>query len=279
MKKILSVFTITSIVLILLANSNGQFTADYTGSTGLGQSCAQIGCHEGAGTMGVDTAKLWVRVLDAAQNEVNSYTLNQQYTVEIRYRLDGAQKVGFQCTSLFGFSTNKAGTVSNTLMPSYLQVWTDPNGREYVSHTSSGTGNAVMSGGYAIWKYKWTAPSTSPQAIFFHVAVNHTDNNNLKTGDSIHISPMKVLQLPTATGSFASEPELNLYPNPANDVLQINASMHSIRTLRILDLHGRLMKEIHKPGSSIPIQDLPQGNYVCLFDLGSRVITKIVTKE
>lgn len=279
MKKVLSLFSIISFALMLLANSNGIFTADYTGSTGLGQSCAQIGCHEGAGTMGVDTAKIRVRVLDAAQNDVNNYTLNQQYTVEIRYRLDGAVKVGLQCTNLFGFSTNKAGTIANTIMPSYLQVWTDPNGREYVSHTAAGSGTAVMSGAYATWKYKWTAPSTAPQAIFFHVAVNHTDNNNQKTGDSIHISTMKVLQLPTSIQNSEIESDIQVFPNPIKDVFQLKKGIHTIRSIRILDLHGRPLKEIQNPGSSIDVSDLPSGNFVGMFDLGSRVITKILTKE
>jgi len=278
MKRIFISLSLITFSIFLLSYSSGIFVADYTGSTGLGQGCAQVGCHEGIGTMGVDTPKLSVRVLDAANNDVNSYTLNQQYTVEVKFRLDGAVKVGFQCVSLF-FSSGKAGTVSNILMPANLQIYTDGSGREYVSHTAAGSGNAVMSGGYAIWKYKWTAPSTAPQAIFFHVAVNRTNNDMASTGDSILISTNKVLQLPTAYTHFDAAGEIQIFPNPCYNQLHVDASYLNIRTMRVVDLQGRIWLKINSGQDHLDVSNLPKGNYILQIESGSGQVNKLFSKE
>lgn len=279
MKKIFYISLLAIATLALFSNSNGNFTADYTGTTGLGQSCAQVGCHEGIGTMGVDTNKILVRVLDANNIDVNSYTLNQQYTVEIKFKLHGATKVGFQCTSLFGFSSNKAGVVSNTLMPANIQVYTDGSGREYLSHTSTGGGAAVMSNGYAIWRYRWTAPSTSPQAIFFNVAVNRSNNDNTLNGDSIFVSTMKVLQLPTSTSSYSKNDQISLYPNPANTSLSIQTDLNKIESYSIFDLQGRkVIPQTKMSTNTINISNLNKGNYILELKSGESSYTKIFTK-
>jgi hypothetical protein len=210
MKKITYLSFMLMAAVLFYAYSAGNFTADYTGSTGLGQSCAQVGCHEGAGgTQGVDSSRLYVKVLDAANNDVNAYSQGALYTVEIWFKLLGATRVGFQCPALFMFSNAKAGTVSNTIMPTLVQVYTDGSGREYLSHTTAGNGSAVMSGGYAIWKYKWQAPVSGTTAIAFSCAVNRTNTNNDKTGDSIFIST-RILQAPTSINELRKTNNLTL---------------------------------------------------------------------
>lgn len=233
----------TSLALLCLSGlysySSGVFSADYTGSTGLGQSCAQVGCHEGAGgTSGVDSSRLYVRVLDASNNDISTYATGQQYTIEIRFKLLGATRVGFQCPALFLFSTAKAGTVSNTLMPSMVQIYTDGSGREYVSHTTAGNGSAVMSGGYAIWKYTWTAPAAATDAIGFHCAVNRSNADNDKTGDSIFIST-RILQKPTAVNDVRTAEAGLIFPNTCTNSARIRGYQRGYGAVQILNLCGQ----------------------------------------
>jgi hypothetical protein len=262
MKRIIYLSLLSFTAFILFSYSNGIFTADYTGSTGLGQSCAQIGCHTGGGTSGVDTSRLIVRVIDASNTDVNAYSLGQQYNIEMRFKLLGATKVGFQCTNLFYFTNAKAGTISNTTMPTLVQMYTDGSGREYVSHTLLGTGTAVINGGYATWKYKWTAPSTIGNAISFNCTVNKTNSNNLETGDSI-FQTIKTLQIPTNVNEFKKSTNIHVIPNPATQFIDIQTDLTNIDEITVFNLFGqRMPSHASNSNSRIDVSQLVPGKYV-----------------
>lgn len=279
MKRILYTSLFCMTIFALFSYSNGTFTADYTGTTGLGQSCAQIGCHEGIGSFGVDTSKLLVKVLDAANNDVNSYTLNQQYTVEIKFKLGGATKVGLQCTNLFMFAATKAGSIANSIMPSNLQVYTDGSGREYISHTVAGSGAAVISGGYATWKYKWTAPAVATNAIMFNCTVNRSNNDNTQSGDSIFLSTTKILQLPTGVPTVSNPDNITVYPNPANSMLYIRSYFADIDEVCVTDLSGRVhLQKKYSANTPIDISTLAKGNYMLTLKSKNTRYSKLFTK-
>lgn len=281
MKRIIYTLLLAFTSFILFSNSNGTFTADYIGNTGLGQSCAQIGCHDdGGGTQGVDTSRLMVKVLDAANVDVESYSVGQQYNIEIRFKLLGCTKAGFQCVAMGFPSDTKAGTVSNTVMPTLVQMYTDPSGREYMSHTTTGNSTAVISGGYATWKYKWTAPSTGTEAVFFHVAVNRTNNSLNELGDSAFIAN-KVLQKPTAISDLENNHVISVYPNPCQEILNLTAINNTFDQVTLIDMFGRTVKEIHTSGSSTQLRtgDLFRGNYILLFNYDGVTYSKLITKQ
>ncbi len=271
MKRIIYLSLLSLTAFILFSYSNGIFSADYTGSTGLGQSCAQTGCHTGIGSFGVDTNRLIVRVLNASNTDVDAYTLSQQYNIEIKFKLMGATKVGFQCTNLFYFSSVKAGTVSNTTMPTLVQMYTDGSGREYMSHTAAGNGAAVISGGYAIWKYKWTAPAVASAAISFNCAVNKTNNDNTENGDSIFLS-VKTLQLPTGIHDVAEKNNIELFPNPCTDYISLQTDLPLIQKISVIDLYGRqIQSDTSAALNRMDVSSLTTGNYILLLKTTSGV--------
>jgi len=279
MKRIIYLSLLSFTAFVLFSYSNGSFTADYTGSTGLGQGCAQIGCHTGAGTMGVDTNKLIVRVLDGSNNDVNSYTLGQQYNIEVKFKLHGASKIGFQCTNLFYFSNVKAGSIGNTTMPSLVQVFTDGSGREYASHTAAGNGAAVINGAYAIWKYKWTAPSVASAAISFNCAVNRTNSDGSENGDSIFLF-IKTLQLPTSLDEVSVSNQIKIYPNPCQNFISVTSENSEIEEIRILDLKGSLKLQPQlNTKQRIDLSKLNTGNYILLAKTSKGNYTQFFSKE
>ena len=70
--------------------------------------------------------------------------------------------------------------------------------------------------------------------------------------------------------------QLEIFPNPASDYLTIEVKDKAIKRLRVIDLQGRVQKEIHLNGLKIELQidDLSAGIYLLKTDTG--LIQKIV---
>ncbi len=54
---------------------------------------------------------------------------------------------------------------------------------------------------------------------------------------------------------------IGIYPNPADDVLQISDG-EKFSIIRIISLDGSLVKEVSLPGSQIVVSDIPEGVYI-----------------
>lgn len=67
-----------------------------------------------------------------------------------------------------------------------------------------------------------------------------------------------------------NEKELNIYPNPVNEKLFVKGNnLNKIKTARIFDMSGRVVKEIKQPFKNdhvIRVQDLKTGNYILSLD-------------
>ena len=58
------------------------------------------------------------------------------------------------------------------------------------------------------------------------------------------------------------EPSLNLYPNPANDNLNIIGITDRINSIEIYDISGKLVSSVANPNYTISISDLSNGTYL-----------------
>jgi hypothetical protein len=70
----------------------------------------------------------------------------------------------------------------------------------------------------------------------------------------------------------AADKALQVFPNPARDVLQVQASGNEIATMQLIDAAGRVMKQqkVQLSGSasfSFDVQTLPQGKYYLILHL------------
>ncbi len=68
----------------------------------------------------------------------------------------------------------------------------------------------------------------------------------------------------TASAESFDNLKLNIYPNPANDVLNITSELATIQTVSVVDLNGRTVKqvELNKTYSQINVSDLNSGVYM-----------------
>jgi hypothetical protein len=253
-------------IISLCSYSNGSFTSDYMGF-GIGQSCAQIGCHEGIGTSGAQypIAKI------VGTNGVNlattggSYIMGETYDIEIMAPASSA-RVGFQALISTFFADSGVGTISNTVMPANIQLWSSGvKNRQYLTHTFTGM-TAAVNAGMASFKFKWTAPFANVGAVKLAVTLNKSNGNSTKTGDSI-LQGTYAMQSPTTTVGISNPHNkinaLEIYPNPATDVLQINmlATKYGIYTIA-----GSLAKtgSLQANEKSIDVHGLSAGQYVLM---------------
>ncbi|MBL7774002.1 MAG: T9SS type A sorting domain-containing protein [Chitinophagaceae bacterium] len=265
MKKINIFFALVGLAGILLSNTQGGFTLDYTGSTGLnGSSCGASNCH--MGTMGVDSSILNVKVMSISNVDITKtaggYTPGATYSVEVKLKVGAKVKAGFQCVPLTFMSSLPAGTVQNNVMPTMIQITPDAQSRQYVSHTTTGaTSPTVISGGYASWKFNWQAPATDVGALNFHCIANISNNNNLSDGDSI-VMATYVIQKPSGLPELTKYEELAVYPNPTNNMLYIPNTAGHHPEVWIMNPLGIIVKHISLSNSTLNVDQLPTGNYL-----------------
>ena len=82
-----------------------------------------------------------------------------------------------------------------------------------------------------------------------------------------------------ATQETDLQAELKVYPNPFNDYIYIN-DVEKVKSLRVSDVSGKILKTIVNPTSEIRLNDLTSGMYLILLDMkdGSKQTLKAIKK-
>ncbi len=151
----------------------------------------------------------------------------------------------------------------------------DPSG---IIHTIAGTGTAAFGGdgGPATAADLW-----NPEGV----AIDRC--GNLYIADDANNRIRKVLFYPACDSSFhslnsteiESTPDLSIYPNPTNDLLQIN-NLKSESVYTILTPIGKSIQQgtLNPGNNTLSIQSLPHGIYLLqlLNEQGERTTTKIL---
>lgn len=73
--------------------------------------------------------------------------------------------------------------------------------------------------------------------------------------------------------------DINVYPNPFTDVLNIS-DIKNVKSVSVMDITGRLIKNIEKPSSALHLGDLKQGVYLVVLNMndGSKQTIKAIKK-
>lgn len=128
----------------------------------------------------------------------------------------------------------------------------------YISHYTSGA---------------WDASATSAASASGSLYVMH------RSGIT-SLSPFMVTD--NTFGSTGIAPvaanQINIYPNPANNVLHINAPL-PVSSTYIYDLSGKLIQFTHTPGNVISIENLPQGLYTITLTGADFSVTRRFVKQ
>lgn len=199
----LRLFTLTTIVVALLASASNVFTsssqapAGNTGAPGE-NTCARSGCH--STNSAVSTSLILFDTAPPAGGLANGYTPGQQYDLIVNVNSltpptgTITPKYGFSLTAVDG-SNNAAGTfaVTNTNNTSLSSA----GGKSYIGHKSANS--------TAAWVFKWTAPASGTGDVTFYIAANSSNNNGNALGDGIYVRNITVSEASSAcNGTFTA---------------------------------------------------------------------------
>lgn len=79
-----------------------------------------------------------------------------------------------------------------------------------------------------------------------------------------------------------SEEVISVYPNPSKDVINVNSSINSFNSISIVDLNGRVVKNVNFDAvteAQINISDLASGVYVMNVTSEKEIFSKKIVKE
>ncbi|MFL9835205.1 Ig-like domain-containing protein [Chryseobacterium terrae] len=82
-----------------------------------------------------------------------------------------------------------------------------------------------------------------------------------------------------ATSETKAKDNIKVYPNPFSDIVNIT-QVELVKSIKVSDVSGKLVKTINNPTSTLRLGDLSQGMYILLFDMkdGSKLSHKIIKK-
>jgi len=216
-------------------SSGGQ--PAYTGAPG-DLNCTS--CHNGQVQSG--STENILTVIDGA-NTVSSYVAGNSYTVSLQMA-SNPDKKGFSATALDGLNDMAGAFTGQTA--GGTQDFISWN-RHYVSHTVASNTNANTE-----WLWTWEAPVTDVGNVTFYVASNVANNDNMTTGDVIHLSTFIINSTTGILEESIGQSTFQVgYAAQENKVL-INFTMLSVGEMffNLVDLNGRSIYT-YKMGKSI----------------------------
>ncbi|MEA1875905.1 MAG: choice-of-anchor V domain-containing protein [Bacteroidota bacterium] len=229
-----------------------------TGSPGdEGSTCNQ--CHSST----VKAKEGWI----SSDIPEEGYIAGETYTITLSAQQAGITRFGFELT------TEKAGgdKIGSFDIEDNTQMQL-VNNSAAVTHTSSGI---AATDGARSWSFKWTAPVAGTGEVSFYAAINAANADGGTSGDAIFTTEVQIdEQIDNSIELFILEGWLKVYPNPAIDRVFVHMNGLTPQSLEfnVYDLQGQLIKsdmiEISAANSviSIPVEDLPTGNYIVHFE-------------
>jgi hypothetical protein len=149
--------------------------------------------------------------------------------------------------------------------------------------SDSGTGNgqatATATGGVEPYTYAWYAGSDNDAFAF------GSDVDSLTSGDYSVVAVDSTgcigsfdFVIETVDGMLEHGDMLNIYPNPAADVLRIQISANQVGHVRMMDLAGRevISSTLRGNTTTLDLSDIPTGTYVIEVSNGQTARTQKV---
>ena len=283
MRKIFLLFSFAVLITLIgitatfgPANSNGNGApTGYTGSPFDNKTCSQSTCHGGTAT----------EIFDVITSDVpiTGYQPGETYNITATISDPAKVKFGFEMAP-----QDPNGLLLGTMaLSDATHTKFTSSSHKYITHTSAGTSFPNHT---ATWSFAWTAPAAGTGDVTFYGAFNFTNNNGNDNGDIIHKS---TLTIPEAFGTGVENvrgiTELNVYPNPVTDHLNIHYYLNHQEpvTITMYDLTGKQVcvfaDEVQTAGTyhqSFPIdQDLATGVYLVDLKAGDQSYSSKIVKN
>lgn len=274
-----ALFGIAFFAVLLLSNAGGPGVVqglDRTGSPLSTGTCSSPGCHDG-GDFGSSIAATLLK----NGSPVTQYEPGEDYTFRLTINTSNAPSgYGFHTVALRGTDNLNAGTWDSA--PAGFRLTTISN-RQYVEHSSPRNSNVL--------EIKWTAPDAGAGAVRFFASGNAVNRDGTSDGDSPTTlsSPLTINeQSPSAIfGRTLLPAELNVYPNPVKDQLNLNIQIKESGRY-FLSIHDLSGKEVQRKaiqlleGANVEyldVQSLASGHYTVQISDGERVAAEKILKK
>ncbi|MCF6342843.1 MAG: T9SS type A sorting domain-containing protein [Bacteroidales bacterium] len=201
--KVLTVIAIPAF-LVFYSFSSGS-PGGKTGSTGDAANCTD--CHAGTPQNIGD----WI----SSNIPEEGYTPGDGYTITAHGIHSGVVKFGFELTA-----ENEIGVKKGEFFITDAARTQITSTGESVTHTQEGT---TPDGDEASWSMKWIAPDAGTGQVRFYAAFNAANGNGNNSGDVIYLSMLSVDEnLVSDVAENSLKNQINIYPNPATEVLNLN---------------------------------------------------------
>ncbi len=162
-------------------------------------------------------------------------------------------------TNRFGFSLspqNSNGDVLGTLIAGANNYTV--GGGNYLTHTYAST-NATDS---QVWDFQWTAPQSGTGMVTFYAATLYANNNNNHEGDYEVLAESAVMEELNVGVLLDKDFQFSIYPNPAVDVIRLNADLDDQTAFKIIDLKGATVQEGMIDAGMNPAIQLDRSNVI-----------------
>lgn len=218
------------------ADGNG----DRTGRLGSGVTCASSGCH--ASSSGATTCTIEIRKKSAPTGAiVTTYNADSVYIVKITgtNANTALTKYGFQVICVNGVGgTSNVGTWQN--LPSGTKSTSNSSTNSLALIEQSTPQSRNTSNNYEV-SLEWKAPSSG--AATFYAIINAVNNTGSVGGDAVSSTAQVTLQKSASVGNTNLETAVSVYPNPATDVITVDAKNITSGDVKVevTDMRGKII--------------------------------------
>lgn len=242
-------------------NDTGQAGASGAFTEG---TCSKSGCHTGS-TDNSQGGAVVIASTDMDLLTTQSYVPGQTYQMSVAVMEEGRSTFGFSMSALREDGTN-GGTLTAGTGSHILNATVTGDARSYVTQNTEGQAPNMF-----VWNFTWTAPSGNAGPITFYATGNAADGNGQRTNDHIYSISFTVDAAVGINESSNAQPQLSVYPNPSQDMLNVEttAAEGALLQIQVYTMDGKLAHSLfqgtHHGGTVVRtfnIDQLAAGSYV-----------------
>ncbi|NNE26409.1 MAG: T9SS type A sorting domain-containing protein [Saprospiraceae bacterium] len=264
--KRLSTFSLILCSLILFTSNRigrGKAAGPATTAPGeSGQYCGSFGCH----FSGNFDPELQLSLINEEGISVDEYTPGESYKVQLIIDHSGLPAgFGFQMVALKDEDNTAINNFSN-LPPGTHEI--NLFNRQYVEHSQRLLNDTII--------LDWSAPESGTGDVGFYAAGNAVNGNNTSSGDGADTTQLHIPEKMTSSlNAFDWANQVNVYPNPANELIHISGRMDFIN-IEILDFNGQGIFQSNN--SEISLSNISSGIYLIRINYPDGVVVKKLIK-
>ena len=210
---------------LFMSNSGGRAGSANWGNTGAPgdqlegtepRTC--MNCHNTGGPFDIS---LDIEILNNDGEAVTTYIPNELYTcrVTVNSMPNPGEPAGFGFQIVGLFDSDDSDVDLFSAPDDNVQIELAGNtGRRYAEHDGVSTSNQ--------FNVMWTGPPAGSGPVTFYSCGNGVNENGSTSGDAAACNTLNLVEdMSVATNEFADENSLSIFPNPVNNLLNIESKL------------------------------------------------------